>query len=254
MKKILFCLLIFLSLTSCKYMRNTEMLLLEKDVQFSKFAEPSSEYIIVPFDLLSIQITTNDGFNYIGVGGGGNSNQSSRGNQQGGMQYEVEFDGLIKLPILGRIKITGLTPRKAEEFLEKEYSKYYNKPFVQVKVTNRKIYIFQNRGAIASVVSMSSNNFTLIDAIAQTGGISDDSKSYSIKLIRGKLNEEPLVYKYSVLKLSDLKNANLLLEANDIIYIDSKPRYIKKFLNELSPYLSLLTTVLLIIGYVNMAK
>ena len=253
MKKIFIYILLFLSFTSCKYMRNTEMLRIDKEFNYSEFEKPSSEYIIAPFDLLSVKITTNDGFNYIGVGGA-QSSQTNRSSQRGGMQYEVEFDGLIKLPILGRMKISGLTPRKAEEFLEKEYSKFYNKPFVQISVTNRKIYLFQNRGAIASVVNMSSNNFTLIDAIAQSGGISDDSKSYSIKLIRGKLNEKPLVYKYSVLKLDDLKNANLLLEANDIIYIDSKPRYIKKLLNEISPYLSLLTTVLLIVGYVNMGR
>ncbi|MBK6834534.1 MAG: polysaccharide biosynthesis/export family protein [Bacteroidetes bacterium] len=38
-----------------------------------------------------------------------------------GIEEIVDQDGLIKLPLLGKIKISGYTLREAQVFLEKEY-------------------------------------------------------------------------------------------------------------------------------------
>ena len=71
------------------------------------------------------------------------------------------------------------------------------------------------------------------------------SKAYKIKLIRGDLSN-PEIYLFNLSNIKDLEKANLLLEANDIIYVETKPRYAARVLTEISPYLSLLTTVILI--------
>lgn len=48
-----------------------------------------------------------------------------------------------------------------------------------------------------------------------------------------------------------MKQANLTLRANDIIYVEPRLKPITRFLNELNPYITLLSTTLLIINSVN---
>jgi polysaccharide export outer membrane protein len=243
--------IITIGLNSCKVLRPSEMFIVEKDHPISEFKPSEKEYKIKPFDKLAIRITTNDGFSLIGLGTGDEGSSSSANsitNRQRGIEYLVEFDGLIKLPTLGRISITGFTMREAEEYLENLYADYYQDPFVLLKVTNRKVYLFFNSATSARVVSIPEENLTLIEAIASSGGLTDISRSYRIKLIRGDITQNPEVYYWNMRNLSDLQNSNILLEANDVIYIDSKPQYITRALKEVAPYLTLITTGLSVYG------
>ncbi|MGC9330879.1 MAG: polysaccharide biosynthesis/export family protein [Bacteroidales bacterium] len=235
-----------LSMHSCRTLRPSEMFQISEDYPLAEFKPSEKEYRIKPFDKLAIRITTNDGFALVGLG-----NQQSTGGsneRQKGLEYLVEYDGLIKLPTLGRIKLAGKTIREAESFLEEEYAKYYKEPFVLIEVTNRKVIVFKDGGTKGTVLTIPSENLTLIEALAKAGGISDISKAYKIKLIRGDLTGEPQVYYYDISHLKKIQGSNILLQANDIIYIESKPKYVNRILTEISPYLTLITTGLTVYG------
>lgn len=213
------------------------------DYTYTDFKDLDKEYILKPFDKLNIIISTNDGANLINYKGGTTQNI-----QQNALTYLIEHDGLVKLPSLGRVEITGMTIREAEKNLEEKYSALYNDPYVKLTVTNRRVFIFTDGGMNGQVLTLEEENTTLIEAIASTGGLSLDSKAYRIKLIRGDLNKDPEVYIYNIYNLKGIEKANLLLQANDIIYVESRPRYVSKVLGEVTPYLTLLSTMLLIYG------
>lgn len=213
------------------------------DYTYTDFKDLDKEYILKPFDKLTIIISTNDGANLINYKGGTNQNI-----QQNALTYLIEHDGLVKLPSLGRVEISGMTIREAEKNLEEKYSALYNDPYVKLTVTNRRVFIFTDGGMNGQVLTLEEENTTLIEAIASTGGLSLDSKAYRIKLIRGDLNKDPEVYIYNIYNLKGIEKANLLLQANDIIYVESRPRYVSKVLGEVTPYLTLLSTMLLIYG------
>ena len=227
-------------LSSCKVMQPNKMFQVPDDYQYSEFKSSKKEYIIQPFDKLSLQIYTNDGIRLVIVEDNINNNQTNYG-----LEYLVEYDGMIKVPVLGRVKIDGLTVKEAEKMLEVQYAKFYQKPFIKINVVNRRVIIFSGGSEKGAVIPLAEENFTLIEALAQSGGISDVSKAYKIKLIRGDLSN-PEIYLFNLSNIKDLEKANLLLEANDIIYVETKPRYAARVLTEISPYLSLLTTVILI--------
>ncbi|OFY24060.1 MAG: hypothetical protein A2W98_14055 [Bacteroidetes bacterium GWF2_33_38] len=211
----------------------------DKKFSYSEFKPSEKEYKIRPFDKLEVRITTNDGFKLINIEGQGANIQ------QGGLEYLVEFDGKVKVPTLGRIDIAGYTIREAEAFLESKYKDFYQNPFVLIKVTNRRVVIFSSGSESANVLNIEEENFTLVEAIAKTGGLSDASKAYKIKLIRGDLNN-PEIYVFNISSIRDMKEANFFLQANDIIYIDAKPRYASRILADVNPYISLLTTIILV--------
>lgn len=241
--------IILLSMTSCRSLRPSEMFIVDEDYPISEFEQTSSkEYQIKPFDKLAMRITTNDGFSLIGLGDQKNQISGNNPERQRGLIYLVEFDGKLKLPVVGRVSIAGLTIREAEAFLEEQYAKYYQEPFVLIEVTNRKVIVFKDGGTQGIVLTIPSENLTLIEALAQSGGITDISKSYQIKLIRKDSNGVQKVYLFDVSHLKNLQESNILLEANDIIYIESKPKYFKRVMTEVAPYISLFTLGLTVYG------
>ena len=231
-------------INSCSVIQPNRMFKIDDSVKFQPFDTAQKEYRIQPYDKLSISITSNDGFKLISIGD--NANNSSRQNTKMEVEYLVEYDGFSKLPTIGRVQLQGKTLREAEMFLEQQYGKFYKNPFVLLRVTNRKVYIFKNGGEQGSVLNIPEDRLTLIEALAISGGLNPSDKAFKIRLIRGDISKSPQIYNYNISNLKDIKGSNLLLQANDIIYIESRPRYIRKVLSELTPYLTLLSTVILI--------
>ena len=120
MKKYLIFILISILFASCRIVDPSEMFQTGKDFKFSEFQASKKEYIIQPFDKLNLKIYTNDGFRLIDVQLNAGNNIQNRS----ATSYLVEYDGKVKVPTLGRIKISGLTIREAEQLLEQKYSQY----------------------------------------------------------------------------------------------------------------------------------
>ncbi len=249
---ILIIIAICTTMCSCRSIRPYEMLRNSKDYEISEQEPSEIEYRIQPNDKLNIRVLNNNGQAYFGFGGGttgGTSNFNTNSNYNGG-GFPVEFDGKVKLPVLGRIDISGKTIREAEDTLEMLYSEYFPDPFVLVNVNNRKVTVFMNGGSKVQTVSMTNNQFTLIDAIAACGGLTEISRAYRIKLIRGNLTDKPKVYYWNVSSLETLDGTNIMLEANDIVYVESRPQYVTRVLREISPYLTLVTTLMSVYGVI----
>jgi len=210
---------------------------------YNSFEDTKPEYIIRPFDKLDVRIYTNDGFQLIDIEtSGATSNQSSISN----ISYLVESDGMVKVPTLGRVMVSGMTIKEAEQFLEGKYTQYYQKPFVYINVTNRRVIVFSAGSTSGKVLTVENEKFTLLEALAQAGGIDDFGKAYRIKVLRGDLND-PKVFLFNISSIEEMKKSNMVLQANDVIYVEKRARYVNRTLNELAPYISLVNTVLLIV-------
>ncbi len=240
MKRFCFLLVVVLFVSGCKVFTPYQMLRQGK-YPISKFPDSLKiqEYRIAPNDELQISIYTKDGERIIDP-------ISVTGSQiKGGLTYLVEFDGQVKLPILNRTHIAGKTIREAEKLLEELYSPYFNNPFVQLKVTNNRVTIFPGgQGSQATVITLENTNTTLFEALAKAGGI-QDGKAHKIKLIRGNLNN-PEVYVIDLSTIQGMTEANLVLQANDIIYVEPRNKIPQKIIEGIAPYLSLFSTFLAI--------
>lgn len=235
----IFGLLLLLCLSSCdRYLFRDRMLKIGPNFEYSKFEEIiETEYRIAPDDRIAVRLYTNDGSGILNVQAGSSVVVGS-GTAFG---IAVESDGFAKLPLFGRIYLAGLTIRQAEMLIEDKFAEFYNNPFVLLTVSNKRIMIFA--GANTSVVSLKNDNTTLFEVLAEAGGIPENGKADKIKLIRGDL-QNPDVYQIDLSTLKGMTQANLVLQANDIIYIEVRKGYVSKVLGELAPYLSILTTVI----------
>lgn len=234
-----------LMLTSCdKYLNRSFMMRTNKDFVYSQFdGSEAVEYRVSPNDLIGVRVYANNGFQMVNITGTTGINEGSAT-----LLLKVEFDGFVKFPIIGRMYIAGLTARQAEMLLEDRLVEYLNKPFVLLEVSNKRVTIFA--GAKSSVVPLENDNTTLFEVLAASGGIPENGKADQIKLIRGDL-KNPEVYLIDLSTLKGIKNADLVLQANDIIYIELRKDYIRKVLAETAPILailSLVTTTIALIG------
>ncbi|MES2568339.1 MAG: polysaccharide biosynthesis/export family protein [Bacteroidota bacterium] len=241
--KYLFFLVVLISFSSCKFLRPNLMLRTPKDYTYDKIVDSLSrqDYKIDFNDLVNVRIFSNDGFKIVDLA---NSSQQKAGFIE--LDYVVNRDGTAKLPLVGRIKLAGLSVREATEYLEQIYADYYVKPFVYITITNKRVIVFPGNGGAARVLNLVNNNTTVIEALALTGGISDDGKAYKVKLIRNQDNQPPKVYLMDLSKIEGIAVGNTVVLAHDIIYIEPRYRLARTLVSEIAPILSLISTTFLL--------
>lgn len=243
MRKLLILIPVFLLfLSSCKIFRSNLMLKTKGDYPYDKLTDSLSnqDYKLSANDRLQIRVETNDGFQLIDLANKTNIQYRTD------LDILVESDGTGKMPMLGYIKLEGFTVREVEKLLEEKYTEYYVKPFVTVKVTNKRVIVFPGNGGIAKVLPLSNNNTTILEAIALSGGITDDGKAYKVKLIRNYRNSKPEVFLMDLSKIDGLAFANTKVLANDIIYIEPRYRLARTVAAELAPIVSIISSTILI--------
>lgn len=207
--------------------------------------KPTEDYVIGPGDRFTFHFSTNNGERVLSsMTGINNADSYINKNNQLIQDYLVRRDGTAELPVIGLLKVQGYTTIKLEDTLTELLSKNYIDPFVQIKLSNQRIIIFPGRGE-AKVVYLSNVNTTLLEVIALAGGLSEDARANSIKLIRKNKNKRE-IYKIDLSTIQGLKQAEMIVQSNDYVYVDVKPRIASSVLTEVSPWLSILTSVLLI--------
>jgi polysaccharide export outer membrane protein len=242
--------LCIIMLAGCRALNPSIMLKTKRDFKYSDFpSTPPKEYKLAPNDELSFRIYSNDGFKLIDISAVSPEMSGRVTTQTSGLALKVEFDGTVKLPLLGRISLQGMTVREAETFLEEKYSAFYNKPYVLLEVTNRRVIVFPGSEGAARVVPLQHDNTTLLEALAAAGGIAKSGKAYKVKLIRGDL-KNPEIYLIDLSTIDGIKQADLVLQANDIIYIEPQVRVGRDVMAEIMPYITFITTIILFVEFI----
>ena len=218
----------------------------------------NAEVVIAPNNLLTFNFFTGNGHILVeqaignGILSGGFQNNQNALNQRNQINYLVNEDGTVKLPVLGRVYLDGLTIREAEDKLEGLYSEYYNDPFVILQVQNNRVIVSPGAGGTAQVINLVNANTTLMEALAMAGGVDGRGNSSEIKLLReNKTTGEREVYLIDLSTIDGIEEADMIVQANDIIYVEPLPLIARELVQEIAPIITLITTAALLITLVN---
>ncbi len=161
-------------------------------------------------------------------------------------QYIVKGDGFVELPIIGNVKAEGLTLTDFQDSLKAKYSSQYNSPFIKVELTNQRCVIFSGQGSNAKIVPIVNNNTTLMEVIAQAGGIDTRGQAKLIKLMR-RVNGKREVYLIDLSTIEGLAYTDMIVQGNDYIYIEPKAELAKETVKEMAPIISIISSVFVIV-------
>lgn len=134
----------------------------------------------------------------------------------------VRPDGKITLPLIGDIAASGKTPRKLQQEIQEGLAAFVAVPEVTVIVQEVKSRKFNIVGEVTKPGSYPlTESTTVLDAIAQAGGLAEFAKSNNIYVLRirpdGSSSRLPFQYKH-VLKGSKLAQ-NIQLQSHDTVVV-----------------------------------
>jgi polysaccharide export outer membrane protein len=250
-KKIYYLLgvLVLFSLSSCRVFYANEMFK-QKDYQFFELAKKKvEEYVIAPGDELTLEVYSRDGFKLVDVLGGNlntNSSASTVTNASDATavptkpEYLVDKEGFAKFPVLGMMYVKGYTQNELETQLAQRYASLFVNPFVILKVTNRRVFVF--KGEMGMVVELNNAPTSLPEVLAKSGGLMRNLKAYNIKIIRGDL-ANPQVRIIDLSTLEGLRSADLIVQSNDIIYVEQKKTVVTDFAQVVAPVITPLVSI-----------
>ena len=247
MRNLFYLVLLVISLSSCG-VNSDLMFRTPTEYEFDEFIEANQlEYTISPNDILNFRLFTNKGIDLIELST--NENNIQR-NLNFSLNYLVRSDSLVDLPSLGEVNLVGLTVPGAQQMLSEKYVKLYNDPFIQIEVVNNRVIVFPGSGGEARVISLTNNNTSIIEALALAGGLSTRGKAKKVKLIR-KVNNSTEIYLMDLSTIEGIKYANSVVQANDIIYVEPTAEVARELLRDITPILSLFTSVLILYSQIN---
>jgi polysaccharide export outer membrane protein len=194
-----------------------------QDEKIANFTQPKLFYDLIyqPNDMLTIDVTALDPetvrpFNLASVPYSV-SLLDSRTNMR--MQtYIVDKNGNINFPVLGKVKIGGLTRQEATDLLESNISKYVKDPLVNIRITNFTITILGEVNNPGSFI-IQDEKVTLAEAFGLAGDLSIYGKRDNILLIR----EIEGIKKFSIIDLTSVRSLSAStfgLKQNDVIYVE----------------------------------
>jgi polysaccharide biosynthesis/export protein len=237
-------LFIILSLGSCTINRNV-MFRTDHDYAFNTPADSllNEEYRINVNDLILLRLFSNGGAAMLDITAG--TSDSRQFAVFPNTTYLVERDGYIELPEIGEVMVLDMTLNEAERHVESLYANFYNDPFAIVEVVNKRVIVFPGNGGTAAVVPLTNRNTTVIECLAQAGGVTLRGNARRIKLIR-TTNFKNEVYLMDLSTIEGIKYANMLVQANDVIYVEPVPEIAGEILKDVAPFVTLVSGVALI--------
>ncbi len=131
------------------------------------------DYVLGPDDQLLIHVANSDEFSDAAI--------------------PVDGDGSIKVPVVGRMRAAGLTTIQFEEQLTQKLQVFYKHPDVSVSVAEFRSQPVSVTGAVGKPgVMQVKGRHTLMEMIAEAGGLREDAGSFATITRRAEWGTIPL--------------------------------------------------------------
>lgn len=133
--------------------------------------------------------------------------------------YLVDNEGKINFPVLGELKVGGLTKREAEQLIIDKLKPYIKEtPIVTVRMVNYKISVL---GEVARPGTFTINNekVNLLEALAMAGDMTVWGVRDNVKLIREGADGKQEIVTLDLNKAETILSPYYWLQQNDIVYV-----------------------------------
>jgi polysaccharide export outer membrane protein len=246
------------SIFSCRSHKDLTML---RDVSLQetiKYPEEPPPHKIEERDNLYISVVSsnkemNDLYNPAFAGTSKTSNSSIIYNEIAGQYiygYNIDSNGDISLPLIGKLNVKGLTLQECEAAIYNKAKEYLKELSVKVRLLNFKITVMGEVNK-PGVYYNYNYNFTVMDAISMANGITNQAKIEDVMILRpGETGSQTFHLDLSSKEM--LASKAYFLQPNDIVIL--KPARYKNVQLRAPAYTLAISTIATVILFLNLLQ
>ena len=134
------------------------------------------------------------------------------------VNYLVDKNGEIDFPVIGKVKIEGLSPAETRQLLREKLKDYLKDPIINIRIRNFTVTVL---GAVnrPGTYPINGEQITIMEALGYAGDINIKGKRDNIMVIRDF--DGTKVYNRINLNSKDaLKSPVYYLTQNDVVYVE----------------------------------
>lgn len=211
------------------------------------------EYHVMPKDELTITVSTSDpevsAPFYRKIGQTKNQTNIGQGMDDAKLlDYLVDNKGYIDFPVLGKIRVTGLTTRECEAMIRDKLQAHLSEvPNVTVRVANFKVSVLGEVNK-PGTYPIKDEQINIFQALALAGDMTLLSVRDDVQLLRTDADGNKRIIHLDLTRADVTKSPYYYLRQNDIVYVKPTKARVKanSVNNNTSPWISwisLLATV-----------
>lgn len=227
---------------------------LPKDTVLRKYDLGSFDYKVQTNDILSVRFESLTPKEYdfftspAQMAAGSNINIA-----QGGallMGELVDEKGEIPFPVIGKVKVGGLTVFQIQEHLQQLAQQYIEAPVVKVRLLNYRVTVLGEVTKEGSVL-LTNNRVNILEALALAGGLGEFADRSNIKIIRQKGGQTEVAY-INLLTEDFFNSPYYYVYQNDVLIVPPlKQRPFRRYFSQnLSLVVSTLSLLLLTLNLI----
>jgi len=208
-----------------KYFENIPDTAAVTRLQRVNFTEPK----IQPDDILFITIHETDPTATLSINTG-NSPSTAVANPVESSPYQtvtsgylVGKDGIVELPILGRVSVLNLTTAEAREAVRQKAIKFYRQPTINLRYANFKVTVLGEVNRPASYI-IPNERATILDALGFAGDMTVYGRKDNVLLMRVKPDGSREAYRLNLKNTRVLSSPYMYLKQNDVVFVEASKR------------------------------
>jgi polysaccharide export outer membrane protein len=183
----------------------------------------SYEIKLQPDDLLTIIVSAEDAeiaapFNLKSVSVQNPGKLDAASGQQTMQLYLVNAEGYIEFPVLGKLKVGGLSRSEVIKMLQDKISVYIKNPMINFRIMNFKVSV-QGEVTAPGTYTVDSERITLIEALSKAKDLTIYGKRNNILIIR-EINGVKSYNRIDITKADFIDSPFYYLAQNDVVYVE----------------------------------
>nr|WP_299067447.1 polysaccharide biosynthesis/export family protein [uncultured Allomuricauda sp.] len=146
-----------------------------------------------------------------------------RGAEEGGIRaeqvnYLVDKNGEIDFPVIGKIKIGGLSPSEARDLLKVKLTDYLKDPIINMRIRNFTVTILGSVNR-PGTYQVNGEQITILEALGLAGDINIKGRRDNVMVIRD-FNGTKVYNRVDLNRKDALKSPVYYLTQNDVVYVE----------------------------------
>jgi len=135
--------------------------------------------------------------------------------------YLVDNEGMVNMPVIGRLKLAGLSRNEAVSLIENKLKEYLKSPVVNITIQNYKVTVLGEVN-MPGTFRIPNDRITILEALGLAGDLKITGVRKNISVVR-EINGVKSKYKVDLTSENLFSSPVYYLHQNDVVYVE--PNY-----------------------------